>query len=128
MINVLVVDDHAQVNKSLCKVIRAEGHRAISVASGEDALALLAADRPDLVILDISMPGMSGIDVLRVLRADPLTAALPIVMFSAKADTALRQQALELGANDYWIKGETDPALFCRILEKLVRTPAPAQQ
>ena len=123
MATVLVVDDHAQVNESLCRVIRAEGHRAVSAFNGADALALLA-DPPDLVILDVSMPGMSGIEVLRRIRSDPRTATLPVVIFSAVADPAVRQHALEQGANEYLIKAETDPAVIVQIIQKAVRSRA----
>lgn len=126
MITVLVVDDHAELNETLCKVIRAEGHRPISVRSGEAALTFLAADLPDLVFLDVAMPGLSGIEVLRAVRANPVSADLPVVMYSANADAALRQYALGQGATDYWVKGENDPALISALLKKLVRARRPA--
>ena len=122
MVTVLVVDDHAAVNKSVCRLLRADGHRAISAFNGEDALALLSADMPDLLLLDVSMPGMSGIDVLKVLRSKPRTASLPVVMFSALADPALRQHALEAGANDYWVKSETDPSRITALIGTLLGT------
>ena len=76
---VLVVHDHAKVNQSVCRVVSAEGYRTISAFNGPEALAAIAADPPDLVILDMSMPGMSGMDVLKAIRADPKTATLPVV-------------------------------------------------
>ena|SRR5205807_711130 len=126
MATVLVVDDHARVNESICRVLRAEGHQTVSAACGKDALARLATDLPDVVILDVSMPGMSGIEVLRLIRSDPQTATLPVIIFSAVSDPAIKQHALDLDANEYLVKGDANPALLGQIIAKLVPTRTPA--
>ena len=123
MATVLVVDDHVQVNTSISRVIRAEGYATLSVFSGADALALLSATPPDLVILDVNLPDMSGISVLKAIRADPKTSTLPVVMFSAVSDPVVRRHALWLGANDYWVKAETNPALIGGMIANLLRPP-----
>ena len=72
---------------------------------GAEALEHVRREPPGLVVLDVMMPGMSGLDVLAALRADPETAAVPVVMYSALADPAARRTALALGAADYLVKG-----------------------
>src|SRR5664279_212146 len=80
---VLVVDDVALNVKLLVDLLAAKGYRTCSATSGVEALAVLAAERPDLVLLDVMMPGMSGYDVCRAIRADPAQAMLPIVLVTA---------------------------------------------
>src|SRR5690242_7609201 len=83
MKKVLVVDDHVDTNHILCKLIRRLGHSTSSAYTGEGALAMLSGEIPDLIILDCMMPGMTGIEVLRLLRTNPKTAQLPVIMYSA---------------------------------------------
>lgn len=108
MATILIVDDNPDTCKPLALLLNRIGHKSLCLFSGEEALAFLRRERPDLVILDVMMPGMDGIEVLRNLRADPTTANLPVVMFSAVADEAFRQHAIQKGANDYWVKASFD--------------------
>jgi CheY-like chemotaxis protein len=103
---VLVVDDHRDANDILCRLLRLDGHRTVSAFTGEDALATLASQQADVVILDFMMPGMDGIETLRQIRSNPLTAALRVIMYTAVADPAFRDHALEKGANAYFAKGQ----------------------
>jgi CheY-like chemotaxis protein len=89
-------------------LIRHLGHQAEHVESGSKALDYLSHRRPDLVILDVMMPGIDGLEVLRRMRADPGMADLPVIMFSAMSDPKFRQLAQEKGANDYWVKASFD--------------------
>ena len=120
MATVLVVDDHISVNKSICRVLAAEGHDTLSAFNGADALTLLSTSRPDLVILDLSLSSPNGIEVLKAVRANPKTAALPVVIFSGVADPAARHNALEHGASDYWVKAEIDPARISQMIRAMV--------
>src|SRR4051812_33417295 len=88
------------------------GHRVTCATSGEQALDVLARDPADLVLLDAMMPGMDGPEVLRRIRGEPRTAAVPVVIFSAVADPHFREHLLGKGANDYWIKATFDYAQF----------------
>ena len=114
MANVLVVDDHPDYCRPLARLFQLAGHSAVCLHAGEDALNYLrsAAARPgggpDVVLLDIMMPGMDGLEVLRNLREDPATASIPVVMFSAIGDPLVEQHALKKGANDYLVKGRYD--------------------
>lgn len=84
------------------------GHEAAFVDNGRKALDYVAHHRPDLVILDVMMPEIDGLEVLRRLRENPQTADLPVVMFSALNDPAFCQRVRERGANDYWVKASID--------------------
>lgn len=106
--SVLIVDDDLGTGRLLALLIRHIGHDAAFVESGDKALEYLATHRPDLVILDVMMPGIDGLEVLRRMRADPQTADLPVVMFSAMSDPRFCQIAREKGANDYWVKASLD--------------------
>ena len=103
---VLVVDDHRDANDILCRLLRLDGHRTVSAFTGEDALATLSLQQPDVVILDFMMPGMDGIETLRQIRSNPQTADLRVIMYTAVSDPAFRAHALEKGANAYFSKGQ----------------------
>jgi CheY-like chemotaxis protein len=110
MASILIVDDHAETCRGLSRLLRHAGHASVCLNSGDAALAYLShnPDLPDLVILDVMMPGIDGMEVLRRVRADPRTQEVPVVMFSAMSDDQSRESALRQGANDYWVKGRFD--------------------
>ena len=103
---ILIVDDQIEACRPLQLLFKHLGHLGVCVTSGEDALAYLRTKRPDLMILDVMMPGMDGIEVLRRVRADPSTSGVPVVMFSAVSDPGFMAHAREKGANDYWVKAK----------------------
>jgi CheY-like chemotaxis protein len=105
---ILIVDDDAGTGRLLALLVRHLGHEASYVDSGGKALDYLAQHRPDLVILDVMMPGIDGLEVLARMRRNPSTAAVPVVMFSALADPQFSQTAMLRGANDYWVKASID--------------------
>ncbi len=105
---VLVVDDHEDIRGMFARLVRSCGHDAAVAADEEEAIAAATEDPPGLMILDLMMPGITGFDVLRSLRSDPRTRDLPVVVFSAMNDPEFVEQALSLGANDYWVKGTFD--------------------
>ena len=98
-------------------MIKHAGHHALCLHSGDAALAYLShGDLPDLVILDVMMPGTDGMEVLRQVRQDPRTRDLPVVMFSALGEEESQRRALHQGANDYWVKSRFD---FGELKERL---------
>jgi len=116
--SILVVDDHVDTNEILCRLLRSLGHRTASAFTGDGALAALASDRPDLVILDMMMPGMDGFEVLRQVRAAPATAKLPVILYSGIAEPDFQACAIQRGANAYWVKGGMD---FSRLAEMIAQ-------
>lgn len=101
---VIIVDDNVDQGRPLALILRRFGYDARFVASGEAALSLLEQETPGLLILDLMMPGMSGIDVLRRVRSDPRTSDVPVVIYSACSDEKEMDRARQEGADDYWVK------------------------
>jgi CheY-like chemotaxis protein len=106
---VLVVDDHPAMADKVAARLQADGHAVETALSGERALASLRSRPADAVVLDVSMPGMSGLDVLRALRAEGLLPALRVIMFSA-TDGA-RKESLRLGAAEFVLKEDAEDLL-----------------
>jgi len=101
---ILVVDDDRNLLKLFKYVLEKDGFAVITAMDGERGLELALAERPDLVMLDLKMPKLDGMEVLRKLKADPLTAAIPVVMITASAQKADAERALREGAVGYIIK------------------------
>ena len=114
---VLVVDDHPESIEPVVRMLRKTGCDADCVESAAAALTTLAAKRPKLVLLDIAMPGMDGIELLKELRRRPQTRDLPVVMLTA--DPLRASEALELGALDYIVKPIDLPVLKQRLAKFL---------
>jgi class 3 adenylate cyclase len=112
---ILVVDDVALNVKLLTDLLGAKGYRTCSAASGPAALTALDAERPDLVLLDVMMPGMSGYDVCRAIRADPSHAILPVVLVTALDPTEERAKGLDAGADDFLTKPVSQHELLARV-------------
>ncbi|WP_026917207.1 MtrAB system response regulator MtrA [Gordonia shandongensis] len=115
---ILVVDDDAALAEMLTIVLKNEGFEPFVVGDGTQALTAVREVRPDLVLLDLMLPGMNGIDVCRVLRAD---SNVPIVMLTAKSDTVDVVLGLESGADDYMVKPFKPKELVARIRARLRR-------
>jgi DNA-binding response OmpR family regulator len=116
---VLVVDDHAAM-RTLCRVnLEAAGFRVVEAADGNEALAAVGADRPDVILLDIMMPGVSGWEVASALIADRTTDRIPIIFITARSGAPDRIRALELGAQAYLTK-PFDPANLATTVTKVL--------
>jgi two-component system response regulator MtrA len=115
---VLVVDDDAALAEMLALVLRNEGFHSEVVARGDEALAAFHDYRPDVVLLDLMLPGMDGIDVCRQIRAE---SGVPIVMLTAKTDTVDVVVGLESGADDYVVKPFKPKELVARIRARVRR-------
>ena len=113
--HILVVDDVAKNVKLLADVLAALGYRISTAASGEEALASIKAEAPDLVLLDVMMPGLSGYDVCRAIRAEPALAMLPLVLVTALDPAQERAKGLEAGADDFLSKPVQQAELLARV-------------
>jgi phosphate regulon transcriptional regulator PhoB len=122
---VLVVEDEPDIRELVVLHLTREGFRCRTAADGGDALREVRAARPDLVVLDLMLPGMSGLEVCRRLRAEPGTATLPIIMLTAKVDEVDRVVGLEMGADDYVAKPFSPKELVARVRAVLRRVHAP---
>jgi adenylate cyclase len=99
--HILVVDDVAKNVKLLADVLAAKGYRISTAESGDEALQRIVADASDLVLLDVMMPGLSGYEVCRAIRADPRHALMPVVLVTALDPATERINGLEAGADDF---------------------------
>ena len=113
---ILIVDDERQIAEMLERLLRRLGYPAHVAFGGEQALAYMRDDLPALVILDLMMPHVDGMEVLRWMRRDERTRAVPVVMFTAVAEADIRDRAIAAGATDFWAKGAVD---FGKLGERL---------
>ena len=123
---VLVVEDEPDIRDLLAFHLEREGYLVTRASTGAEALRQLRATAPDLVILDLMLPEMDGLEVCRRLRADAGTAALPVIMLTAKGDEVDRVVGLEIGADDYIVKPFSPKELLARVRAVLRRSRAPA--
>ncbi len=119
---VLVVEDEAAQREVLAYNLEAEGFRVTTADNGEEALLQVAEDRPDLIVLDWMLPGLSGIEVCRQLKSNSDTRAVPVIMLSARSEEVDRVRGLETGADDYVIKPYSVAELLARVRTQLRRT------
>ena len=101
---ILVVDDEPTIVRLMEFILARQGHEMLVAVNGEEALEKIRAHAPDLVLLDIMMPRIDGYEVARTVRADPATAALPIIMLSAKAQEEDIRKGVEIGVDEYITK------------------------
>ncbi len=118
---ILVVDDDPAISEMLTIVLQAEGLEPFAVNDGNDALPAFHSQNPDLILLDLMLPGMNGVDICRAIRRQ---SSVPIVMLTAKTDTVDVVLGLESGADDYITKPFKPKELVARIRARLRRTDA----
>lgn len=125
---VLVVDDDDDIRALFSAILRRAGYRPWAVGSGRQALQEAGELVPDLVISDVSMPGLSGLDVCRALKAEPRTASTAVLLVSALSGEQDRAAGLQAGADDYLSKPISPAALLARVQSLLGSRPevAPA--
>lgn len=114
---VLIIEDEADAAELFAEMMRVSGFRVFKTSSSAPAIEMMAAQKPDVVLLDIMMPGVSGLDILRQMREDPLLAEIPVVIVSAKGMPADIQHGMEAGASTYLTK----PVGFLELKEAVER-------
>jgi len=118
---ILIVEDEKDIVKMLDYNLKKEGFRTALAYDGEDALDLANREHPDLIILDLMLPGMDGLEVCKTLKKESKTSIIPIIMLTAKAQEADKVLGLELGADDYVTKPFSPRELIARVKAVLRR-------
>jgi DNA-binding response OmpR family regulator len=118
---ILIVEDHPTMREAMRLVLEHEGFVIREVADGASALAMARSDPPDLMFLDLNIPGTSGADVLRELKSDPATASVRVIIVTATGEEG-REYVLSLGADEYFTKPFSPTALL-RTVEQVLGTP-----
>jgi diguanylate cyclase (GGDEF)-like protein len=118
---ILVIDDSELIQRLIADILGEEGYEVYSAYSGEEGLEKVARIKPDLIILDIVMSGLTGLEVCRILRADVSNNLTPIIMLTAQVSEDVKLIGLELGADDYIMKPFNNRELISRVRNTLVR-------
>ena len=121
---ILIVEDETDLLEVMQFNLSREGYRILTSTAGDDGLQLARKRAPDLVILDLMLPGMDGIEVCRRLRADPITQSIPVIIVTAKAEESDVVLGLGVGADDYVLKPFSPKELIARVRAVLRRSPA----
>jgi len=120
--SILVVEDEGEIQELVCYNLDKEGYRLFRASTGEEGLRRARAELPDLIVLDLMLPGMDGLEVCRQLKRDAKTEALRIIMLTAKGEEADIVSGLEMGADDYVTKPFSPRVLVARVRAVLRRT------
>ena len=119
---VLVVDDDTSIRKGLIHLLRAEGYKTVEAKDGREALSLISVENPDLILLDLMMPDLDGMELLKLLRLDAKGAGVPVLVVSARSGHQDQLGTLQLGANAYICK-PFSPRELVRQVRQLLDTP-----
>jgi two-component system phosphate regulon response regulator PhoB len=120
-VRILIIEDDTDIAALIAHYLEKAGYESDIVADGVQALAAAGATPPDLVILDLMLPGLNGLEVCKALRADDRTAALPIIMLTARGEESERILGLDSGADDYVVKPFRPNELMARVRAQLRR-------
>ena len=125
----MVVEDEKDIRDLLANYLKKEGYEVESCGDGDSALRRISKESFDLLLLDLMLPGIDGLEVCRVLRSDPKTAAIAVIMVTAKGDVTDRIVGLEMGADDYIAKPFSPREVVARVkaLFRRLAKPAPPQ-
>jgi DNA-binding response OmpR family regulator len=125
---ILVAEDEVDVQELVGLHLRNAGYSTVNAENGPDAIRCARDDNPDLIVLDIMLSGMNGLEVCKLLKADTATSRIPVIMLTAKAEEPDRVIGLELGADDYMTKPFSPRELVLRVKSVLRRASATALQ
>jgi len=123
---VLIVDDEERNRKLLDVFVKAEGYKTIAAAGGKAGMAMAASELPDLILLDLMMPDVDGFDVVRWLKGNPATRAIPVIIVSSLDDVAAHKRILVSGADEFINKPVDRWELSLRMSKLLQEAPGPA--
>jgi two-component system cell cycle response regulator DivK len=123
MAKILIIEDTENNRVLLTRRLKPRGHEIVTAEDAERGLAMVPAERPELILMDVGLPGMDGWNATRQLKADPASHQIPVIALTAHAMEGDRQRAVEAGCDDY----ETKPIDFQRLFEKIDRLLADRQ-
>ena len=121
MAKILIVDDNGQIRNMYSQVLSVRGYQVAVAGDGLEAVAKIGSEMPDLILLDVMMPKLSGMKVLEAVRANAKTKSIPVVMFTNLANEADAKRAKELGVSKYLIKSDVDPTQLAGLVDEMVR-------
>jgi len=119
---ILIIEDDISTSQFLSYTMEHEGYQAVTALDGIDGLKKALAEKPDLIILDLMLPGLDGFELCHRLRAYPATADIPVLILSAKAQDADKSAAFKVGANYYIVK-PADPAKIVDAVKNMLEKP-----
>lgn len=122
---IVVADDEPDIRRLIVFTLRRRGYTVIEANAGDMALELIRQEQPDLAVLDVMMPGLSGLEVARALAADASTSHIPVLLASAKGQVAEVEAGLSTGARAYIVKPFSPPKLAAQVAELLEGAAAP---
>jgi two-component system phosphate regulon response regulator PhoB len=120
---ILIIEDEPDILEVIQYNLEREGHKVVACRNGEQGLSRIRTDNPDLVILDLMLPGMDGVEVCRQVKADPITRGIPVIMVTAKSEESDVVLGLGIGADDYISKPFSPRELVARVNVVLRRGP-----
>ncbi|MBI5671188.1 MAG: response regulator transcription factor [Chloroflexi bacterium] len=123
MAKVLIIEDEVTLANNLADKLRGEGFTVVTSADGEDGLEKVRAEHPDLIVLDIMLPGLDGLSLCRIVRRDPVTSHIPIIMLTARGTEVDKIVGLESGADDYVVKPFALGEFLARVRAVMRRAP-----
>lgn len=125
---IVVADDDPDIRRLVVFTLRRRGHTVLEANAGDTALEMVRQEHPDLVVLDVMMPGMTGLEVSRALTADQATASIPIIILSAKGQAAEVDAGMDSGARAYLVKPFAPQELASRVAAILARSAEEAEE
>ena len=119
---ILIIDDEKGILRIYSDKLQASGYEALTSENGDDGIKKAIAEQPDLILLDIIMPKINGLDVLKSLKLNDSTKAIPIVLLTNLPEEMSADKARELGATDYLVKAEHDPSEIIERIKQILAT------
>jgi CheY-like chemotaxis protein len=120
MKKILLVEDERDISHMYRTKFRLEGFQIITAKNGNEGLQQIASFRPDLILLDIDMPGMNGLQMLNIIKKAPKTRNIPVIMLTNHSNDDMMKEAIEVGAEAYLIKGEVEPRHVVRMVQGML--------
>lgn len=121
MAKILIAEDEPDIRSLVAFTLKFAGHTVVEVSNGAEAVTMAKIEQPDLILMDVRMPRMTGYEACQVMKADPETAAIPVVFLSAKGQESEIRTGLESGAAEYLLKPFSPIELSDRVAELLAR-------